>query len=539
VDIARDGVAERIPGQRDERAQHTTEQTPYGPAAGPEPVDTPWQPPAEIPPHVSALRPPPEPLAPAPEPVDRRRLVAVHLAWAIPALTMLALGLYRISGPSLWGDELLTWGIIELNWPDFRALSTEFVTPVMPYYLFMRGWTAVVGTSDAALRLPSVLAAVGAVALVARIGTRLATPLTGLTAGLLMAVVPAMSRYAQEARPYTLTIFLAVLATVVFLQILDRPAIWRLIAYTAAIAFLGLFHFFALGLLLAHGAWLLLTRRDLLLRWGIAAVIGCLPSIPVVWYGMGQRDAVAWIANSTVSSPVSFFGGLFGAMSVTSAVAALAVLSFSRDRKVLMLVLWGVLPLVALYVAGLIFGSVWLARYMLFVTPAWVLLAALTMVRFRVAATAAALVVVGLVGVPVQRDWRADDGHGLGAEQAAKIIADRYQPGDVVVYGATGPGQIQSTRDLVNHYVPADRRPPEPLLVRAPRTDGKVYPDMCSNISGCLKNPPRIWIVRLGAPANPVRDVGPGYDSVLRNYVVQERWNPRGLTIALLTSNRL
>jgi mannosyltransferase len=521
VDIARDGVAERTAGQRDGRTLDTTEEEP-----------------AAVPPHVSALRPPPEAVGPAPEPVDRRRLVAVHLAWAIPALTMLALGLYRVSDPSLWGDELQTWGMTQLSWPDFRALSTEFDTALMPYYLLMRGWTAIVGTSDAALRLPSVLAAVGAVALVARIGTRLATPLTGLMAGLLMAVVPAMSRYAQEARPYALTIFLAVLATVLFLQILDRPNVWRLVAYAVTVAFLGLFHFFALALLLAHGAWLLLMRRDLVLRWGIAAMIGGLPAIPVVWYGMGQRGAVAWIAHSTVSTPVSFFGGLFGAMSVTSAVAALAVLSFSRQPKVLLLARWGVLPLAALYVAGLIFGSVWLARYMLFVTPAWVLLAALTLVRFRIAAAAAAIVVVGLVGVPVQRDWRDDAGHGLAAKEAARIIADRYEPGDVVVFGANGPGQIQSTRDLVNHYVPADRRPPEPLLVRAARTKGKMYPDLCSSVSGCLKNPPRIWIVRLGSPANPVRDVGPGYDGALRNYVVQQRWNPRGLTIALLTSNR-
>ena len=80
------------------------------------------------------------------------------------------------------------------------------------------------------------------------------------------------------------------------------------IAYGVTVGFLGLFHFFALGLLLAHGAWLLFMRRDLLLRWGIAAVLGSLPAIPVVWYGMGQRDAVtAWylLAAETIDETMA------------------------------------------------------------------------------------------------------------------------------------------------------------------------------------------------------------------------------------------
>jgi mannosyltransferase len=487
---------------------------------------------------VSDLRPPPAPIAPAPEPVDRRQQVAAHLAWAVPALTMLGLGLYRLTGPSMWGDELLTWAVTELSWADFRALSTEFVTPLMPYYLLMRWWTEIAGTSDAALRLPSVLAAAGAVGLVGRIGARVATPLVGLVAGMLLAVAPVMSRYAQEARPYTLSIFAATLASLLFLRVTERPSAWRLIGYGVAIAVTGLLHIFALAIVLAHGGWLAVIRRDLLLRWAIPAALGCLPALPLIWYGMGQRDAVAWIASSNVSSPQSFLSGLFGALSVTTVVAALAVISISRQPRSLMLALWGLVPLAAVYLAGLLFGSVWLARYLLFVIPAWVLLAAMTLTRSRIVDAVAVVALIVLVGFPIQQDWRKQDGHGLGAKHAASIISDGFQPGDVVVYAAVGPGQIQATRDLVNHYVPADRRPREPLLVRPPRTEGKVWPDICGDVAACLKNPPRVWIVRLGAPPNPVTGLGPGYDAALRNYVVQQRWTPRGLTVALLTSNR-
>jgi mannosyltransferase len=175
---------------------------------------------------------------------------------------------------------------------------------------------------------------------------------------------------------------------------------------------------------------------------------------------------------------------------------------------------------------------------MMFVLPAWTILAALTLARSRVAAAVAVVALTVVVGLPAHRMWREPGGHGVASRQAAAIISDRYQPGDVVMYGVTGGGQVLALRDLVNHYVPADRRPSEPLLVRAPRTKGRVGPDLCRDVAACLKNPPRVWIVRLGTPQNPVTGLGPGYDAALRNYVVQERWTPKGITIALLTSNR-
>jgi mannosyltransferase len=488
-----------------------------------------------MPPHVSALRPPPN----APEPVDRRRQVAVHLAWAVPALAMLALGLIGLNGPGLWGDELFTWSVVTLSWEDFRELSTKFDTGLMPYYLLLRGWTALAGDSDAALRLPSVLGAAAAAGLVARLGTRIATPLTGLFAGLLFVAIPATSRYAQEARPYMIVVFAAALATLALLRVAERPSVWRLVGYAAALALLGVFHLIALALVAAHGAWLATARRDLLWRWAVAVAAGSLPVLPLIWYGFGQRGGLEWIGNSDYRQLQVFLSGLFGTLSVAATVLALALLGISRQARLLPYVCWAIVPPAALYVAGLLLGSVWLPRYMLFVLPAWVVLAAMTLMRGPVAGAVGVIALIAVVSIPTHRQWREPAGHNLGSKQAAAIIGERYQPGDVVVYGTTGPGQVLSVRDLVNHYVPADRRPAEPLLRRAPRTDGKVYPDLCHDVSACLKNPSRVWIVRVGSPQNPVAGLGGEYDKALRNYVVQQRWNPRGLTIALLTSNRL
>ena len=111
-----------------------------------------------------------------------------------------------------------------------------------------------------ALRLPSVLAMAGAAGLTAVLGRRLFGAPAGLLAGLLFAVLPGTSRYAQEARPYALVTLFAVLAMVLLVRALDRPGRLRGSFYAAAVAGLGLAHLLALSLLAAHAVVVLTTR---------------------------------------------------------------------------------------------------------------------------------------------------------------------------------------------------------------------------------------------------------------------------------------
>src|ERR1019366_9409147 len=67
------------------------------------------------------------------------------------------------------------------------------------YYLLMHGWMAV-GTSPAVMRIPSVIAMTAAAALVAIIAWRLTgSGWAALFAGLIMALTPTISFYAQTA----------------------------------------------------------------------------------------------------------------------------------------------------------------------------------------------------------------------------------------------------------------------------------------------------------------------------------------------------
>ncbi len=175
-----------------------------------------------------------------------------------PGLLTLAVTLAGIGHAQPWRDELATWSAATRPLSDLARMTRTIDAATGPYYLLMHGWTAVAGTSPTALRLPSALAMAVAAALTARLGAVLVGRRAGLLAGLLFAVLPATSRYGQEARPYALATLFAVLATLLLVEALRRPGRWRWAGYAAAVAALGLLHLLALTLLAAHALVVLL-----------------------------------------------------------------------------------------------------------------------------------------------------------------------------------------------------------------------------------------------------------------------------------------
>jgi mannosyltransferase len=195
----------------------------------------------------------------------------------IPAVLALVTGGYRLGVPPLWRDEAATKAIAGRSVGQIVATMPHDDVVHFAYYLVMHVVIRIFGSSNAALRLPSLLAMAVAAAFTALIAQRLAlrggrwyAACTGLTAGVVFAVLPAVIRYAQEARSYAIVTMLAAIAMYLLLRALADGRRGRWAAYGAAVFLTGLFNIFGLLILVAHGLTLLATGR--LSRGGVAGV---------------------------------------------------------------------------------------------------------------------------------------------------------------------------------------------------------------------------------------------------------------------------
>ena len=202
----------------------------------------------------------------APEQAPTRRPVVKYLTWGVPAVVSLALGLFEVGVPQLWRDELASWSAASRTLPQLWAMLHNIDAVLGIYYFGLHLWMTVFGDSATAMRVPSVIAMAGAAAVVGLIGRRLGGGLAGLASGLIFALIPSVSRYAQEARPYAFATFFAALATLMFLRAMERPGWSRWAIYAVVLGAAGAANLVAvtrrrrapdhrsLGLPAAHGA---------------------------------------------------------------------------------------------------------------------------------------------------------------------------------------------------------------------------------------------------------------------------------------------
>ncbi|WP_231935231.1 glycosyltransferase family 39 protein [Micromonospora viridifaciens] len=495
------------------------------------------------------------------------------MAWLWPALVTLAVTLAGIGHAQPWRDELATWSAATRPVGDLVRLAGTIDAATGPYYLFMHGWTALAGTSPAALRLPSALAMAGAAALIARLGERLVTARVGLLAGLLFAVLPSTSRYGQEARPYALATLFAVLATLLLVGALRRPSWRRWTGYALAVAALGLTHLIALTLLAAHGLVVLLAAwrgsavaglgaparaaagdranggqpvRDqdggpafrLAWRWLLALLPAALLVTPLVLVAGGQRSRqLDWVHLARPADLMALPAGLAQSGVVGGLLVGLAALGAGRlGRRALLPGAAVLLPVLLLFAAGALV-PLWVTRYLVFTVPFACLLAGAAVAGVRLAPALAVVTLAGALGVPDQvalrrtHEWpRTAPVDYLGA---ARIIAEHQQPGEAIAYS---PRESWLFLDLGLAYHLGSRRPRDVLVVRDQRQRADLWASECARPSECLADVDRLWLVVAGQRSDPVAAV-PGEKGIaLRDaFTVAQVWPRPGITVALLT----
>lgn len=257
----------------------------------------------------------------------------------IPAAVMTALGFYRLARASAMGnDEIATRyaALLSLRLLGRLLRHTDAVHGL--YYLLMHGWV-VIGSSPEVLRIPSLAAMAASAAMTAILTRRLTgSGLTALFAGLMMAVTPAMSFYAQTARSYAIVFACVAGSTLVLVHALaagTSPSreprrvtrIWLL--YGALVVAAGYLNEMSLLVLAAHATTVHLVRCDraIVRRWAVTAGVSAVLVAPLAVISAGQGAAIGWIAPPNPENLRLLLHDYFGATLVADllVIACVAV----------------------------------------------------------------------------------------------------------------------------------------------------------------------------------------------------------------------
>jgi mannosyltransferase len=209
--------------------------------------------------------------------------------WGAPLALALVAFLLRVpdlGAQSLWRDEVDVLRFA--NQPAAQLLHNlaqiKYNGPL--YYILMRGWLALAGESEFALRFLAACAGVLAVVLTGWIGQALVGRRAGWLAALLVAVSPYMVWYSQEAKMYALVGALTLLALACQLRVLAGGRAGWAAGFVVAASLSFYIHMLAALLIPVYAAVFLLARPGARRRrWrGWLAAMGALtlPYVPLV-----------------------------------------------------------------------------------------------------------------------------------------------------------------------------------------------------------------------------------------------------------------
>ncbi|MES9539514.1 hypothetical protein [Actinomadura sp. NPDC000600] len=254
------------------------------------------------------------------------------------------------------------------------------------------------------------------------------------------------------------------------MDLAERGSRRRYAAYGAGIALLGLVHLFALLVLPAHLATLLLARstRPMLRRWSAAAAGAVVAVSPLIALAVTQRNALDWLTRPGWRDALYLAEAFTGppiAAYLLGAAMAVGLLTARRRGPIglrALAVPWLLLPATVLLLVSQ-FHPFYTNRYVIGSLPAMALLAAAGLARLPHRTWIAPLVAMAVLLAPLHVEQRRPENWWDDLRGAAAIVEREARPGDAILFltadrrsvAEAYPDEFRGLRDIALRRTPA------------------------------------------------------------------------------------
>jgi hypothetical protein len=393
------------------------------------------------------------------------------------------LGGAAINRSGFWHDEIASIGFIT----DSATWYPTAPEQMPAYYVVLRGWASVVGLSEVAGRWLSLLCGLLTLAVTYRLAASYLSRRVAVLALPILGSSAFFVRYYREMRPYMLLALACVLSMWFFLEWLNkrryRDAGLYLVVTVAAVYT----HYFAGLVIAAQGIYFLFVGRSLVLlpkprlqfnrsTWitlGLFAGIALSLTPYLAFYSAGLkyvtsgRYAVfALTGSQALNSTVSVL--------TNDSLAAFLILVLlaigAHPRGLGMALLWAFLPVVTvLFVNAFVYRMLAGPRYLIFVWPAFAMVAALGIDTLRNRAAAVTLVVLVCFGIAqVYNDLPGQVPGTLNNppwREMFALIGQRAQANSRVLINMVDPTGLTGFRNPMLYYFDKYMPPDSPKIV--------------------------------------------------------------------------
>jgi hypothetical protein len=362
------------------------------------------------------------------------------------------LRLYRLSFQDFWYDEVWTVWYAKTPWFSW---SPPF------YWIFLHFWIKLFGISEFSLRFPSSIFSFLSCILLFLLGEKLFNKKIAFVAVLFMGLSPFQVWYAQEARSYTILLFLSLLSNYLFLKAIKENKI-QLWFYFVMVSSLGIYiNYFFVFLIVTQFFYLFFSKKLSLSKLIFFLLIPIL-FLPYLKRFLTKLFAVKsgfWVPPPQIISPIftleNFILGynalsfLYRLIDIVIVVSFFTILKYplkAFKKSILFCFFFLLVPLILIFSFSKLFFSIYLDRGLIFLSPYLYLLLSLGL--FYLKKRVIKLIIFSVVGYCLlfslffyyNNEFFSSPSHHIGVvpkmpiKPLVRFIEENLKEGDIIFF---------------------------------------------------------------------------------------------------------
>jgi len=423
---------------------------------------------------------------------NQRRVLPLALIMLIGAV----LRIFGLGNESLWLDEATTVARIHGTWLSLLSNGTQG-----PFYLILiKAWTLLFGESEFALRLPSALFGIASIPALFLLGQVLFNRTTAMWAALFLAINPFAIFYSQDARPYALYFFGAILSYYYLIRVLREFRARDAVAYILYTLIAAYSHPYGPLLILSHwisaGIYVSLSStrysRQVMMRVIGMLSLAALLFVPQLYvfaatfiHKSQSHTIAAWIPTPDIESLHTtlrqyFMFPILGYL-VVLIIVAVVVMKIRRDMNArVSLILCGVIILSNLllpWIVSILVTPIYVDRYTIPTLAAVIIMLGWALNSLQRPLRILAMSILMLLSIPPLFTYFSGTDKDPWRETCG-ILNSQLRSGDVIL------AYPEFDLDPLHYYL----RPPPDVRVFSPQDH--------QDIVSALRSSRAIWLVR-------------------------------------------
>ena len=307
-----------------------------------------------------------------------KKSLAITLALLLVIITGFSLRIYKLSDENIWYDEVSS--VYYSQQSLSHILSLRDTSPPL-YYVLLHFIIILFGGSEFSIRFLSVLFGTASIYFLYLLGKELFNRKVGFFSALLLALSPLHVYYSQEARTYSLLIFLTIMSMYYYIRLDKKTELYNIILYIVTTGLLLYSHVYSIFLVISQNMHQIYKHRlnlSKLKKWFLIQLVIAVFYLPWIIYlaGIVNQYKYSWIPKPTIIDLLITLytyssGEIFSLSGLVLIFLFIAlIIYFIKSRffvhvrdKFIILVFWALSPIFIPFLYSIFFTPIFTSKY--------------------------------------------------------------------------------------------------------------------------------------------------------------------------------